>query len=50
MSENKKPYRTTSRKNNSKQGTKEAIVASDSWIYHKVTVSSRKRCNIGSMW
>ena len=30
MSENKKLYRTTSRKNNSKQGTKEAIVASDS--------------------
>ena len=31
-------------------GTREAVDISDGGLYHKVTVSSREGCNIGSMW
>ena len=50
MSENEEQGRNTSGKVNDKWGTREDVDVSDSGFHHKVTVSSRKEHDIGSMW
>ena len=49
MSKNKEQNRDNSRKVNSKWDTRETVDILDSRFYHKVTISSRKGCNISSM-
>ena len=50
MSENKEQGRDTSGEVNDKWDTKEDVDVSDSRFHHEVTVSSRKKHDIGSMW
>ena len=45
MSENKEPNRSTSEKTDGKWNTRKVIDISNSWIYHEVTISSRKEYN-----
>ena len=47
--DDKKPYKSTSRETDDKWDAKETMDISDSWIYHKITISSRKWYNLGSM-
>ena len=50
ISENKEQNRGTSGKVDDKWGARKAIDILNSRFYHKITVGSRKRCNIGGMW
>ena len=50
VSENKEQNRGTSGKVDDKWGARKAIDILNSRFYHKITVGSRKRCNIGGMW
>ena len=47
--EDKELYKSTSRETDGKWGTRETIDISDSWLYHKITISSREWCNLGSI-
>ena len=49
MLEDEKQNRNTSGKVKVKQGTREAVDISDSRLYHKVTISSWKKCNPSSL-
>jgi len=49
VSKNEKLNGATNRKIKVKQGSRKTVNTSDSRLYHKVTTSSRERCNIGGL-
>ena len=49
MSEDEEQNKGTSKEVDGEQSTRKDIDVSDGRLYHEITVSSRKRCNISSM-
>jgi len=45
MLKNEKLYKISSRKTDSKWGSREAINILDSWLHYQVSTNGRKECN-----